>query len=62
MESDPLLTVAQLAALLQVPPQTLYGWRTRGEGPRGLRVGRHVRYRQRDVDKWLDTRGEAGRP
>lgn len=58
MESDPLLTVAQLAALLQVPPQTLYGWRTRGEGPPGLKVGRHVRYRQRDVEKWLDTRSQ----
>jgi len=29
MESDQLLTVAQVAALLQVPQQTLYGWRTR---------------------------------
>lgn len=55
---EDLLTVAQLAALLQVPPQTLYGWRTRGEGPPGLKVGRHVRYRMRDVEQWLDTRGQ----
>lgn len=60
MESDQLLTLKQVADLLQVPRQTLYGWRTRNEGPPGLKVGRHVRYRLRDVEKWLDTRGQAG--
>jgi excisionase family DNA binding protein len=59
MDFDQLLTVTQVADLLQVPRQTLYGWRTRNEGPPGLKVGRHVRYRLRDVEEWLDTRGEV---
>ena len=53
MESDQLLTVTQVADLLQVPPQTLYGWRTRGDGPPGLKVGRHLRYRRDDLMRWL---------
>ena len=53
--SDPLLTISQVAAYLNVPVGTMYQWRHRGVGPIGLRVGRHVRYRMRDVDRWLDS-------
>jgi excisionase family DNA binding protein len=59
MEPDQLLTVEQLAGLLQVPQQTIYAWRSRGEGPPGMKVGRHVRYRRRDVEAWLDSRVSA---
>jgi len=50
---EPLLTIEDVAAYLQVPVGTLYQWRTRGGGPVGLRVGRHVRYRRSDVERWL---------
>lgn len=50
-----LLTIEELSQYLQVPVKTLYDWRHRGLGPRGLRVGRYVRYRQTDVDAWLET-------
>lgn len=55
MQNDRLLTLEQVAGYLQVPVKTLYDWRHRGLGPRGLRVGRYVRYRQSDVDAWLDA-------
>lgn len=55
MQNDRLLTLEEVARYLQVPVKTLYDWRHRGLGPRGLRVGRYVRYRQADVDAWLDT-------
>jgi len=32
----------------------LYGWRYKGEGPRGYRVGRFVRYRRSAVEAWLE--------
>jgi excisionase family DNA binding protein len=54
MDEDKLLSVAQLAGRLQVPEQTLYGWRYKGEGPRAIKVGRHLRYRRSDVEKWLE--------
>jgi excisionase family DNA binding protein len=52
---DPLLSVRDLAEYLRLPIGTLYAWRCRGQGPSGFRVGRHVRYRQSDVDLWIDA-------
>ncbi|RTL67421.1 MAG: DNA-binding protein [Pseudonocardiaceae bacterium] len=52
---DKLLTLQQLAELLGVPAATVYQWRSKGYGPRGLRVGKHVRYRPADVEKWLTS-------
>jgi excisionase family DNA binding protein len=48
-----LLTPDELSVWLQVPKQTLYKWRTCGDGPRGYRVGKHVRYDRLDVEHWL---------
>jgi excisionase family DNA binding protein len=52
---DRLMTISELSEMLGVPVDTLCGWRHRGEGPRGYRVGRHVRYRREAVEAWLDT-------
>ena len=46
--------IEALSALIDVPVGTLRQWRHRGEGPPGLRLGGHVRYRRSDVDKWLE--------
>lgn len=51
-----LLTISDLSAMLGVPVDTLYGWRHRGEGPQGYRIGRHVRYRRVAVEAWLASR------
>ena len=53
-ELEALLTVQQLADYLGVPVTTLYQWRHRREGPSGFRVGRHLRYRRRDVEEWIE--------
>ena len=55
---DRLMTVAELAEMLGVPVATLYGWRSRGEGPPGYRIGRHVRYRRALVETWLVSRAD----
>jgi excisionase family DNA binding protein len=49
-----LLRPDELASLLGIPLATIYRWRSRGDGPCGIRVGRHVRYRLEDVECWLD--------
>lgn len=55
---EQLWTVQQLAAFLQVPVATVYAWRREeARGPKGIRVGKHVRYRAADVEAWLATQG-----
>lgn len=49
-----LLSVAEVATYLGVPVKTLYQWRHKGVGPRAMRVGRHLRYRRSELDRWLD--------
>jgi len=51
-----LWTAPELATFLGVPVATIYKWRTTGDGPVGLRIGRHLRYRESDVLAWLETR------
>lgn len=53
--TEPLLTVDEVAAYLGVPVKTLYDWRCKSYGPPGMRLGRHLRYRPADVEKWLDA-------
>ncbi|HWT78644.1 MAG TPA: helix-turn-helix domain-containing protein [Candidatus Methylomirabilis sp.] len=44
----------EVSELLRVPVATVYAWRHKGEGPPGIKVGRHIRFRRRDVESWLD--------
>jgi excisionase family DNA binding protein len=53
-----LMTLPELSEMLGVPIETLYGWRHRGEGPVGYRIGRHVRYRRAAVEEWLETQAD----
>jgi hypothetical protein len=51
------LTTAQAARHLTASPRTLEAWRIRGGGPPYLRISsRCVRYRLRDLERWLDER------
>ncbi|MFF1730072.1 helix-turn-helix transcriptional regulator [Streptomyces sp. NPDC058247] len=52
------LTPTDVADLLGVPVETLYQWRRKGTGPKGFRVGRHVRYHPGDVGSWVDSQME----
>jgi excisionase family DNA binding protein len=51
---EPLLTAEELAAWLVVPVSTLYRWRYVNKGPCSIRVGRGLRYRREDVERWLE--------
>jgi hypothetical protein len=42
----------RVAAYLGVPKQTLYAWRHSGKGPRGFRVGKHLRWHAHTVVEW----------
>ena len=53
---DGLLTAEDLADYLDVPVATVYAWRHRRQGPPGFRVGRHLRFRWSDVERWIEDR------
>ena len=50
---DRLWTTKEVAAFLGVPVTTLHRWRYEGKGPVAHRVGRHLRFRRVDTEKWL---------
>ncbi|OBY30498.1 helix-turn-helix transcriptional regulator [Mycolicibacter kumamotonensis] len=58
-----LLTTKDLAEETGQASQTLIEWRRLGKGPKFLRMGRSIRYRESDVLAWLsditDTPGGA---
>ena len=50
---EKLWGVKDVAEYLGIPVQTLYRWRCQGYGPRGRRMGKHVRYIPDDVREWV---------
>jgi excisionase family DNA binding protein len=55
------MTITDLSTMLGVPVDTLYGWRHRGEGPMGYRIGCLVRYRRSSVEAWLEQQADRRR-
>jgi excisionase family DNA binding protein len=54
--SPALLTTLEAAAYLNIQPATMEQHRWNGRGPRFVKIGRSVRYRQADLDAFLDAR------
>ena len=51
-----LLTLAEVAEMTRVSPDTLRYWRHIGTaGPRSAKLGRRVVYREEDVLAWIDA-------
>ena len=49
-----LLTDEEVAELVGVTIQTLAIWRSNGEGPAYVKLGRQVFYRRADILAWID--------
>ena len=54
-----MLSIEQASAYLGLPISTLYGYRSRGCGPRSFRVGRRLRYTELDLWSWLSAQRAA---
>lgn len=56
-----LIDEPSLATRLGVSRSTLQSWRYAGRGPRFIKLGRMIRYRNADVDAYLraNTRGRV---
>ena len=53
---NPLMNAREAAAKLRLSVRTLDRLRVEGGGPRYLKLRRSIRYRQMDLDRWLDRR------
>ena len=53
---QPLLTQRQAAALLCLSERTLERLRVSGGGPKFVRCGRSIRYRDSDLEAWVADR------
>lgn len=58
MSTDRLLSAQDVADYVGVPLTTLYQWRTKGTAPRGIRAGKHLRFRPADVEAWLERQSD----
>lgn len=50
---NPLMTVDDVAAYVQLKPKTIRNMVYSGRGPRSHRIGGRRRFRQADVDDWI---------
>jgi hypothetical protein len=56
-ESEPAFTTDEIAALLNVPPDTIAEWHKEGTGPPGYQTHKESHYRRSDVVRWLAEQG-----
>ena len=57
-----LLTEGEVAAVLQCTKSALRRWRREGRGPRYVRVGRLIRYRQPDLELFIEENAVRQNP
>lgn len=53
------VSLAELAAELEVSVQTIYDLRSKGRGPHGFRVGAQLRFRKTEIDAWVERMEQA---
>uniref|UniRef100_A0AAU3HVT4 Helix-turn-helix domain-containing protein n=1 Tax=Streptomyces sp. NBC_01393 TaxID=2903851 RepID=A0AAU3HVT4_9ACTN len=54
------LTPDDLVEMFDLPSvETVYQWRRKRTGPRGFRVGRHLRFDPADVRAWVESLQEG---
>lgn len=52
------LSMQDLADRCGVPLQTVRVWRVKGAGPRGMAIGKYIRFRLSDVLEWEESRAD----
>ncbi len=62
MTVDRLMTLQEVSERLGVPVGTLYQWRSRGAGLRGIKLGRHVRVRESELERFLVANTDQPQP
>ena len=58
-DGDRLWSIKDVGRYLDVPVATIYQWRVRGEGPRAIRMGKHLRFEPEVVRAWVSEHREG---
>ena len=53
LKTSPYLTIEKAGELLGVHVKTLMKWKSKGRGPKFLKLGGRIRYRQEDLDAFI---------
>ncbi len=53
---DELIDQRAMSKMLRITTKTAEAWRSRGCGPRYVKVGSLVRYRKSDIREWIRRR------
>lgn len=48
--------IPETADQIGVKPSCLAKWRVTGEGPKFVKLGKRVAYRQQDIDSWIESK------
>jgi len=57
---EKLLTPQEIAEVLGVQPSTIYQWTHQGYIPH-VKIGKFVRFKEKDVEKWVEKISNTGR-
>jgi excisionase family DNA binding protein len=52
-KTEHLISVEEVARILDVSTSTLYQWRVRRKGPPSYSIGGSVKYRRSEVEAWI---------
>jgi excisionase family DNA binding protein len=52
------MTVQEVAERVRSTPGAVYQWRSRGEGPQAIRMGKRLLFRPADVEAWISAHAE----
>lgn len=52
LTEDPWWTVQDVADHFHVVPRTVHTWRYTRTGPHGVKIGRHVLFRESEIRRW----------
>ena len=62
MPDERWLSREEVASRLGLHPETLRRWALKDEGPPALRIGKLLRYREDELEAWLESRRVGGEP
>jgi predicted DNA-binding transcriptional regulator AlpA len=56
MIAERLLSPAEVEEMYNIPTTTLEKWRSLKMGPPYHKLGKHIRYKPKDVEQWIESK------